>query len=1149
MIYLVEIIGTEVWSKKKAWGDISLLFGLTYDSILDILKFEGKIWKTTEKPEWVFYFLEIINETSKWGLDEKSELLLRKFSRGERYNNALKFKTSFDVSRKANILEEKIEKVDVDEERIEEILSWIYIRYFRNQGVFGYDWYTGELKEEHKPLHWDYENQLLNLKENYIESNLERLELENREEGPKGRYKVRELRECIGAIYYDITLQEIKNCIRISSNIKKYNIKTMNIEISPSIVVNINYEQYNHFSEEVGEMVLETMMLQFFEKHKKTLNKSKGITFDRFYDTEDMLEHAHIHRFFYKIHKERLNDKVYYANRIKKQIELLQEYDKLKLYENLVLSMDFVFVWNELVSNRFNLEYYQNKETLNFKEYYLDLKWINQKAMFEINRPVIYLNAVKFTWEQWLHIDLSEKEKLHFFKKNTVLLNEKYNIWQLKLIPARVKLPIKLKMSNKLKNLKRFFKEFPINYYLPTRETNNLLWEYLTFQKFKNYLSSTYKKSPYQIMRTIAAPQNKEEKKMQKKYSRQLQYMKFMYRAYTWFSWDVMLKVIWDYLFYHPYFGKEEDFDPSSWVWMRAKSTSHNDITTAYFIDNYNNILYQLFAPNIYKKWFKSGWKYKIYKYISILNGLWVLYIILYCPGEFLYNQWLLVIPAFTSVYFYFLWYYIKDYVKEDLKGEDLYLYKLQASRRKPILPRGKQWYYMNEEQRENYEKEYGLNGKEVTWRTNNYNYVKNKHNTFRRNTTVFVVLIYCYFVKRFYDTEMWRISKFRGYDYYKKYEEEFTNVDGYRRLIWEYENYERLISGGNATNIWYINYFRQNKNMLPRKLDTQEGLLSNAPVKMKIIKKDLVYSEPRVLYWDFNEADILYMNVDDEFANIYKILLKRKNLGKYWPPEKMKDFYTNVNYLNYKNYIFEQEHSIIRFFTKHSNYTEWSRETKRDAWKVVKYALSKRYRRRRGRKKRIEEVFEYYHTKGKYRNYREFLIDGRHHAEGLIRKEILKLDKKRSSYLAQKDSYKSENPVDIEYLFEITAHEKNLKILYYNLLKLKFYRNAKIHKNDADIKQIILNILHHKNYAKKVIINNKDWEEHFITMHKLNKYIINLSYQSKKWELIIYLFNKKITNGYDLYCNFFKFMKIIWYWMIDLEFIDIIKNIFKLFF
>jgi len=40
-----------------------------------------------------------------------------------------------------------------------------------------------------------------------------------------------------------------------------------------------------------------------------------------------------------------------------------------------------------------------------------------------------------------------EKEQLKFYKKNTIILNERFNFWNLKLAPIRLKLPIQLMVN------------------------------------------------------------------------------------------------------------------------------------------------------------------------------------------------------------------------------------------------------------------------------------------------------------------------------------------------------------------------------------------------------------------------------------------------------------------------------------------------------------------------------------------------------------------------------------------------------------------------------------------------------------------------------------------------------------------------------
>jgi len=76
---------------------------------------------------------------------------------------------------------------------------------------------------------------------------------------------------------------------------------------------------------------------------------------------------------------------------------------------------------------------------------------------------------IKTTWEQYLSLDISEKEILKLYKKNTIMFNEKYNIWYLKLMPVRVKLPIHLKFDKSV--IRLMIKR--------RREKKNLQWVFM----------------------------------------------------------------------------------------------------------------------------------------------------------------------------------------------------------------------------------------------------------------------------------------------------------------------------------------------------------------------------------------------------------------------------------------------------------------------------------------------------------------------------------------------------------------------------------------------------------------------------------------------------------------------------------------------
>ena len=68
-------------------------------------------------------------------------------------------------------------------------------------------------------------------------------------------------------------------------------------------------------------------------------------------------------------------------------------------------------------------------------------KSIKRKRKLPLN--IAYINNIKWTWEQWLiYTDVETENEL--LNKNTVILNERFHLWNLKRVPIRVKLPVSL---------------------------------------------------------------------------------------------------------------------------------------------------------------------------------------------------------------------------------------------------------------------------------------------------------------------------------------------------------------------------------------------------------------------------------------------------------------------------------------------------------------------------------------------------------------------------------------------------------------------------------------------------------------------------------------------------------------------------------
>ncbi len=1160
-LYYWERLGTEGWSQKKIWTDISLLFGITYDSIIDKLKYEGKKnrittkeeekqWKKDEKKVREDLRTEVQFEAENTSFDINNDLLIQDFERIERLKNAFTFKIAFDTMYEDNAINSLIRRRDPDEDQKRKLFWLNDMNYTESLGLYHYNTW-----EDRNKFRWRFEKHIIYLQQNYEKSNIKQLNnFENLKSRKKLKNEVNELLKAIGIIYYDITLKELKYSLKqlININIKKNYIEDINIYIEPSIIINLNYEQYKNFPMKVdSKMALNPILIKALLTYKN-FNEEKSIKMMRIHNIDDMLmELKDVKSLFY----ENSDLDLYELTQQAEKNLLMKKFYEAEFYLNIVLSMDFIDVWNKVISKRITLE--EDKDVTEYQEEYLTFKLINDFKN-DLKKPIIYLNFIKWNWKQWLYIDLTEKERLKLFKKNTIVLNEKYNIWNLKLIPIRVKLPIKLKIDKK--EFERYMSTDEMdtwdarNYFMPLKLTNVIIKEYLQWQKFKKALYLVYNKTADDMLLWWLVPDKKDEeaKKLNKKYWGGLNRLRILFQNYSFFSLKTTIRVAWDLLLYHRIWSQDEDFTHTLWFLMRLKTLIRQDVKVRFFSDNYENVLYTIFSPNIYMRWYHSTFRYRVFKYIAFLNWIWILYLISYCPGEYFYNIWLIVLPTWISIYFMFLWLYIKKYIKEDLKNRDFYLYKFQSSRRKPFMSKGLYWYNISPEQYNDFETEFGINGEERSWKANRYAYIRNRHNTFSRETAL-PFLMFVWFWNKFYSTEMWRLSKYRGYDWYKKYEEEFSDINAYKRVIWVIENWERLWTGGNSYNIWYINYFRKNKKMLERKLDNDEEWRSFPLLKLKLNFKN----KKEGIILDVNRSDLEGILVSLEYDRVYK---KFVSGGKYFKiTTKNKVFFynkRNFNQNHYENYIRvrsnrireEQLNSIDTIITNY-NLAENKTKARRELWRLLRNRLRKKYRNR----KKLKENVEYFYDLNEFReSFKNFIINSRYSTEEFIQIEKNK-NRKNNGLLARRQAFETETPLDINILLHMSEYEKHINILYYNLLKYKVYRYYFIKKNEGEIKYLIYRKINENINSESNItyINKKyqNWEKHFYIMKKLNKYILNLSITEKKLDLIIFLMKKKIINFYDLYDRLIKFSNIMWKFYFELEFIEVIKNIIKLFF
>ena len=94
----------------------------------------------------------------------------------------------------------------------------------------------------------------------------------------------------------------------------------------------------------------------------------------------------------------------------------------------------------EILSKLLNIISERKKKLKNIKRHQIN-------NITENNFDYAFINSIKWTWEQWLIYNDIEKEN-NILNKNLIIFNERYNIWNLKRVPIRIKLPFMLEVVN-----------------------------------------------------------------------------------------------------------------------------------------------------------------------------------------------------------------------------------------------------------------------------------------------------------------------------------------------------------------------------------------------------------------------------------------------------------------------------------------------------------------------------------------------------------------------------------------------------------------------------------------------------------------------------------------------------------------------------
>jgi hypothetical protein len=798
----------------------------------------------------------------------------------------------------------------------------------------------------------------------------------------------------------------------------------------------------------------------------------------------------------------------------------------------LMEELDIVYTWETIISDKFyEIEEENNNEIILQNIKFLENKWGRidswwrdlEKKRQELNDPILYINIMKLSIIQWLHIDIVEKEKLRLFKSNTILFNERYNIYYIDLLPIRIKLPIKLEMDYEetlymLENFRDWSRADLLlhPWWLVQPFTKYLmLWQF-----FRRHLKRSYNRSLQEIFYTNVDKSwsDKETIKLGKKYREYYHALRHL-ALYTYFIADLVtiVRIGWDWILYHKQWGELEEFTHSDWFIMRLKRQARDGMDIRAQLDYYPWILYLIFNPQYLINIFGGFWKYKLIKYAGILSLLLGFYNIMYCPGEMFVNSYYVLFPIWFGLFCMYMWFYIKKYVNEIPKGKDLYLYKYQAVKNIEIKARD-ELFKWSEEERSILEHEIGKgNGHEgKVWKTNRLSYVKRKFNTFFTENAMPLLLLGWWWRRLWW--EKWRFRKYSGWDYQRrdlnKSENQFGRFsNSYTRKFSKTDIFTRLERGSNIYNNWYVHVFRKNKGL-------KRWIIDKALYKKERDRFDFLY------FFDKRYTIRVNMDISDLCYFYYSMKTNYTVAKLQWQKRaSTKNQYDPDDFVGV--FRFRKGWATLKRF-----------ENKFDTQQAQ---MGRSLKKLFGIKKKYINWSEYYEL---IEPYSEFIVTAKDRTLKLIIRDRnryyahnSKFLYKEHIYLIKQKAYNALEPIPFEYLIKISKAEKHLNIMWYNLMKYKYYRHFSLYYNNFEHTKNQLNLILSLNKESilniKIFYNKIDWGKFLWKLYKLKWYIINWNKWNfigiKKLQLIAEIFIQKLKNNNNLYETICWFIKIIY--------------------
>lgn len=492
----------------------------------------------------------------------------------------------------------------------------------------------------------------------------------------------------------------------------------------------------------------------------------------------------------------------------------------------------------------------------------ISLKYNKIKDGKNLTNKIVYINNIKWTWQQWLLYTDIDKENIKL-DKTIVIFNERFNLWNLKRMPIRIKLPVLLDIDAQfantyLANKSNYMSFLDHRHFLMTSTIGSYLKQSMDWEVCKKYLEKHFNKDIKDLILWVftADALNREVLQIKKEYAYVLDNFARNYNIFHKLYFVGMSHYTWDLIKYHRIFASREDFPYDQYFKLKQLEFLNHDPGVKkiaarlefLYLDKYSPVSYVYLFKNhfFFEKYFT-----RMYNLLSIASFFWIIKILFYTEVEYLSENFVLYIPIFAMFVFWYLRKRTKI-IKDHYKGEELYLYRFKSSKPLTEIDReiaaikwrkqGKAWleHFYGSKVAELFMNNNDLVGgfsyeKFVTkvvdpewWRYHTHKNKDNKIEAYQHIETWILFFIAYYLV------EYWNLYQFEYrnspwiWHYYKL--SEITQAQmrlyttrvptSYKLREWIEDSYARLENGGNTISRFLENHYRQKKGLSIKPLD-----------------------------------------------------------------------------------------------------------------------------------------------------------------------------------------------------------------------------------------------------------------------------------------------------------------------------------------